>query len=325
MTVSAPFRNRYCPTCHRNVEAFRPGPSGRPDATCPRCGALERHRFLTLLLDGLAPLLAVSDVTIDIAPSKQMTPQLKRLAPRGYFSVDFDPAADGRPVDIRASLTQMPLPDSSADFLVCYHVLEHVPDDRAAMREIARVLKPGGIGLVQVPYRPSRVTDEDPSAPVEERLKRFGQADHVRYYGHDFNDRLRESGLDVVRFTPLDVVGQRGVDLMRLAPQEAVWAVRPAAGATGEQIPAGGLVGGSLDSIVGIIARDRVLEAGKGTRAELELELEQARADARRSEKAYRSLRGQPPVRAMAAARNLARGVVRTAKGTAKGAASRRS
>ncbi len=56
------------------------------------------------------------------------------------------------------------------------------------MLEIARVLAPTGVGLVQVPFRPGTVLDEDPSAPVEERVRRFGQADHVRYYGDDFED-----------------------------------------------------------------------------------------------------------------------------------------
>lgn len=301
MTAKVPAYLRFCPTCHRDVASFRPGPSGRADATCPRCGAHERHRFLALVLDGLAPWLSGVDVAIDVAPSRQMTPQLRRLCPRGYFSMDFDPGVDGRLVDLRTSLTQLPLPDASTDFMVCYHVLEHIPDDRAAMAEIARVLKPGGMALVQVPWRGNRDTDEDPAAPVEERLERFGQADHVRYYGRDFDDRLRRSGLDVTRFTPLGVLGSRGCELMRLSPVEAVWAVRPAAGPVGVLVGSEGMTGGSIDSLVGIVAKARAHAPARQEEVQqLKVDLQTARLEAAKWENAYRTLRGRAPVRALA-------------------------
>ena len=86
--------------------------------------------------------------------------------------------------------------------MVQFHVLEHIPDDGAAIREMVRVLKPGGLALVQVPYRATVPTDEDPNASEEERTQRFGQADHVRYYGKDFNDRLRDNGFDSTYLPP---------------------------------------------------------------------------------------------------------------------------
>lgn len=304
--TAAPGPHRFCPSCHQEVEQFGPGPSGRPDATCPRCGALERHRFLSVVLDGLAPWLAMADVVLDVAPSRHMTPQLRRLCPRGYFSADFDPAADGRAVDLRASLTHLPLPDASVDLVVCYHVLEHVPDDRAAMRELARVLRASGLAVVQVPWRGGSETDEDPAAPAAERVRRFGQADHVRHYGRDFEDRLRASGLDVVRFTPLGVLGQRGCDLMRLSPREAVWLVRPSAGPQGRLLPAEGLTGGSVDAVVGLAVQARSrLEVVEAELQRLEAELAQVHRDGRRWEQLYRSLRGRTPVRAMVAASRL--------------------
>ena len=69
-------------------------------------------------------------------------------------------------------------------------MLEHVPDDCAAMREIARVLSPRGIALLEVPIKVGVATEEDPSATPEERTRRFGQNDHVRWYGDDFDARL---------------------------------------------------------------------------------------------------------------------------------------
>ena len=96
------------------------------------------------------------------------------------------------------------------------------------MAEIARVLKPGGLGLLQVPFRAGSRTDEDPSAGKEERIERFGRHDHVRFYGDDFEDRLVDAGLAIRRITPLGLLGPEMVTWLRLSPDEAVWLVRPA-------------------------------------------------------------------------------------------------
>src|SRR4029077_8850135 len=90
----------------------------------------------------------------------------------------------------------MDLPDSYFYLILCSHVLEHVPDDRAAMSELRRVLAPGGLALVLTPYRPEVPTYEDPSvsSPLD-RMVAFGQQDHVRIYGMDLADRLREARL----------------------------------------------------------------------------------------------------------------------------------
>ena len=84
------------------------------------------------------------------------------------------------------------------DAVICNHVLEHVPDDRAAMRELRRILRPGGIAVLMVPFRPDRQTYEDPTiVDPEQRTAVFGQFDHVRLYGSDYLDRLREAGFEV--------------------------------------------------------------------------------------------------------------------------------
>jgi SAM-dependent methyltransferase len=93
------------------------------------------------------------------------------------------------------------------------HVLEHVPDDAAAMRELARVLRPDGLAVVMVPaHGDLEVTDEDPSAGEDERLRRFGQADHVRRYGTDLRERLGAAGFDV---TVVDYLARLGPGSVR--------------------------------------------------------------------------------------------------------------
>ncbi len=186
-------------------------------------------------------------------------------------------------VDVLGSLTELPLPEDSVDLLVCYHVLEHVPDDRLAMREIARVLSPGGLGLVQVPYRAGTLTDEDVDAPVEVRVERFGQADHVRYYGDDFEDRLAESGLALQRVTPRSLLGEAMSTWLHLNPDEMVWIVRPLDGA--EVPPPLDLAPTSLT---------RTFDAMLGEMLKLRGELVTHRREARRLGREVERLRARP-------------------------------
>lgn len=216
----------WCPACQQPVTAFGPGgPRARANAKCPHCGALERHRFLARVLDQHGPLLGTSDVILDIAPQPQVAALLRQLSGPAYVATDlFSHLA----IDVRTDLTHMPLPDGSVDAVVCYHVLEHIPDDVAAMRELARILKPGGVLFLQVPWRPGVPTDEDPDAPVEERLRRFGQDDHVRYYGSDLEDRLARSGLRAGRITPGEVLSEEQLASYGILRDECMWVCRPA-------------------------------------------------------------------------------------------------
>ena len=112
-----------------------------------------------------------------------------------HRSADIDsPLADDQ-VDIM----ELPYEDDSFDVVICLHVLEHVADDRRAMRELARVLVPGGKAIVMCPIDDRRTeTLEDPKVVTpEDRARVFGQFDHVRLYGRDFGDRLAEAGFDV--------------------------------------------------------------------------------------------------------------------------------
>jgi ubiquinone/menaquinone biosynthesis C-methylase UbiE len=98
---------------------------------------------------------------------------------------------------VKMDITDIQYPDNSFDVVYCSHVLEHVPDDRKAMRELARVLKPTGWAILAVPIFNEKTFEDPTITSPEERERVFRQSDHVRIYGRDFVDRLRESGFDV--------------------------------------------------------------------------------------------------------------------------------
>lgn len=175
---------------------------GRAGARCPHCGSLERHRHLWLYLERELAITSAALDVLHVAPDPGIDRRMASLPNLRYVSGDL---LEGRGA-LRIDLLDLDLPDASIDLLIAFHVLEHVPDDARALAEIARVLRPGGSTLLQVPLRDGP-TLEDPAADTPEaRLERFGQADHVRVYGDDFADRVAAAGLRIswVTFEPED-------------------------------------------------------------------------------------------------------------------------
>ena len=202
------YSRLYCPVCDRYTAEFLTfGLVPRPNARCPNCNALERHRLVWMFLQRKTELLdGLPKRMLHFAPELGIANRLRAVDTLDYVTADlFDPKAS-----IRVDITDMPsVPDASFDFLYCSHVLEHVADDRKAIKECARVLKPEGRAVFMVPII-AKVTYEDPSiTDPREREKVFGQHDHVRRYGPDFVDRLQSGGFDVQAFSAKDVVGLR--------------------------------------------------------------------------------------------------------------------
>ena len=167
----------------------------RPGVLCWRCGSYERHRALWICLTRDPDLLASTSTMLHLAPEHCLRARLTALVGHGYRAGDLSPWRG----DLRIDLTAVALPDASFDAVLCSHVLEHVDDDRAAMRELHRIVRPGGLAIVMVPLDPTRaITHEDPAIVTPaEREREYWQHDHVRLYGCDFVDRLAEAGFDV--------------------------------------------------------------------------------------------------------------------------------
>ena len=170
-------------------------------------------------------MVGASRHLLEIAPTGSVTRLLKEVGQGSYVGIDVDPSADGRSVQVVADLCAAPFKDGAFETSVCFHVFEHIPDDLAAMREYARLLSPVGVGFIQNPWRPNGPTAEDPSASPEERLRRFGQADHVRIYGADFEDRLRSAGLEPRRVLPEHVLSETTIRTMGITPRTPIWIV----------------------------------------------------------------------------------------------------
>jgi SAM-dependent methyltransferase len=187
-----------CPICSLVCESFEPfgesSRSHRPNAMCPGCGSLERHRLVWVYLLNETNLFSgATKRMLHVAPEAALAPRLSTAPTIDYLSADLDPTR----AMVGMDLTDIQLPDDSFDVIYCSHVLEHIPDDRRAMRELFRVLAPDGWAILQSPVW-REVTEEDPSMTnPAERAARFGQSDHLRSYGRDYAERLAEPGFQV--------------------------------------------------------------------------------------------------------------------------------
>lgn len=182
-----------CPCCGARYRDFLPH-RFRSHARCGRCDSVERHRLLHLYLKEKTNLFTEPLRLLHFAPEPIFHRLFSSLPNLQYFTTDFCEKAD-----VNMDITQLAMPANVFDAIICIHVLEHIPDDHAAMSEMCRVLKPGGWAALQVPLDAKREqTYEDWSiTDPEARLQHFGQADHVRRYGRDYGQRLQRAGFDV--------------------------------------------------------------------------------------------------------------------------------
>jgi len=204
--------NRYhCPVCKSNVSLWKPLGYDLPVnkekqivgggyrlAMCPVCDSSDRIRLLYLFLRYRTNIFSENIKLLHIAPEPPFEFIFKYHKNIDYLTADLDPEVVMKQMDI----TNIQFSDQTFDGIICNHVLEHIQNDRKAMQELYRVLKPGGWAILQVPF--SKILDktfEDPSVTTsEDRERIFGQTDHVRIYGKDYSNRLRQFGFKVEEY-----------------------------------------------------------------------------------------------------------------------------
>lgn len=190
-----------CLICNSEFRSFAPfGFKNRPNAKCPSCGSLERHRLLYLYLKEKTALFQPGQAQklLHFAPEPVFSERFRKTGSISYYPCDLNPEKYGSDV-IKADITAIPFDDESMDVILCNHVLEHIPDDRKAISELYRVMKRGGWGILQVPIDQARdKTYEDPSiTSARARKKAYGRKDHLRWYGRDYGSRLAACGFIV--------------------------------------------------------------------------------------------------------------------------------
>ncbi len=190
--------NVECPVCEKRFRKFLPygyGKANKDNRLCPNCLSLERHRLLWLYLKNKTGFFSDKMTVLHMAPEQPFLKKFKQLKNLNYTTADlYSPI-----VDVKTDIRNLVFEDNKFDFLICNHVLEHIDDEQKAMKEILRVLKPGGKAILQVPidYLLEK-TFEDPNiTSPKDREKYYGQYDHVRQYGKDYAERLKKAGFEV--------------------------------------------------------------------------------------------------------------------------------
>jgi SAM-dependent methyltransferase len=228
---------RYrCPFCHLRFRTLEPRGRDLPvyaelgvvggglrEAECPWCRSNDRERLLYLYLRRRTELFRAPMRVLHVAPETRLRRAIARRQ-HGYETTDLNMPG----VDFHSDLAALPRPEAAYDAVICSHVLEHVRDDRAAMRELHRVLAPGGWAVLQVPIasRAGQTDEEDPAAPVsrDERSRRFGDPTHVRLYAEtDYVRRLETAGFAVRAADALELLGARVVRRYGLVPEEKIF------------------------------------------------------------------------------------------------------
>ena len=210
----------HCPCCNRSYKSFQEmNREDFEDQLCPGCGSIQRTRLLREYLNLEFPKLQELHI-LHFSPHKYLRKIILNEKPANYYDTDFVSTRCRYQFDI----TALELDSNSLDLIISYHIFEHIPNDRLAMQECFRTLKPNGRMLAQVPWREER-TIEDPSiTDPKDRLRLFGQEDHVRYYGReDFIKRLEELGFEVQEKKAQDLFDANTLEKESLRGEEIIF------------------------------------------------------------------------------------------------------
>lgn len=196
--------NYECNICKSKLKAFEVLENG--NLLCPICGSLPRTRRLwQILSDEYLNQKGIS--ILDFSPSRSIFAKLKKNKEIHYFPTDF---AEEFLATYHFDITKIKIENSKFDLIICYHILEHIEEDSLAMAELYRVLKPGGICIIQTPFKEGETYEDFTKQTEKERLNYFGQKDHVRIYSvNGLALRLKNANfeVDIKKFNGNDYFG----------------------------------------------------------------------------------------------------------------------
>ncbi|MAY23370.1 MAG: SAM-dependent methyltransferase [Flavobacteriaceae bacterium] len=190
----------------------------RENVLAPGTFSLERHRLFWLYLKNETSFFSEKLNVLHFAPEQAFLKRFRKLKNITYTTTDLNsPIAD-----VKADICQLPFQENEFDFIICNHVLEHIPDDTKALEELFRVLAPNGTAILQVPYDKHRehTFEDDSITDPKERARIFGQYDHVRVYGMDYFEKLASVGFTVEAVDYTAYFSEEEIEKMRLPKGE---------------------------------------------------------------------------------------------------------
>ncbi|MDR0734006.1 MAG: class I SAM-dependent methyltransferase [Dysgonamonadaceae bacterium] len=190
--------NTYsCNCCGKSFRKFKSKGAlliKRENAECPYCASLERIRNLLFYIENETPLLTQKLRLLHFAPEWCLLPVLKKAENLDYITADINPDL----ADYQVDIMNIPFPDKSFDYIICFHVLGHVPDEKKAVDELYRVLKTNGVALISTIIDPNNLqTFETAADTPEKRLHYYSEPDLLRLHGRDFDQRLKQGRFNV--------------------------------------------------------------------------------------------------------------------------------
>lgn len=185
-------KNHFCPVCTKSSRKFIL--NQRKEELCSYCGSMPRDRRLMTVFNEEFDLNKNIKL-LDFSPSRSFYRALKKKDNLDYFPSDL---STDFIAEYRYDITEIPVEDEFFDAIICFHILEHVPEDMKAMKELYRVLSPKGVALVQTPFKEGDIYENEQIQSPEDRRLHFGQEDHVRVYSVDgLKHRLESVGFKV--------------------------------------------------------------------------------------------------------------------------------
>ena len=181
-----------CNICKSKLRSFED--LGNGNLLCPICGSLPRTRRLWMILND-DYLIKKNLLILDFSPSRSIFRRLKKNKEINYFPSDF---ADEFSASYHFDITKIDAETNKFDLIICYHILEHIEEDSLAMKELHRVLKPGGTCLIQTPFKNGEIYEDFTKKTKKEKLEFFGQEDHMRIYSKiGLKNRLQSANFTV--------------------------------------------------------------------------------------------------------------------------------